>query len=85
MLVRIANLVVDLKSGSILKCGVHLRNLQWIANPAVFFERMTTANEPFKLNGDIHVINKLINLAESSAMESELRALFLNTKQARII
>ena len=41
--------------------------------------------QPIKLNGAIHVICSILKCVAASAAEAELGALFLNTKQAKVI
>ena len=41
--------------------------------------------EPIRLNGKIEVTCAILKLVASSAAEAELGALFLNTKEVRIV
>ena len=50
-----------------------------------FLGSLPTDGKPIQLNGTIMITCKILKLVASSAAEAELGALFVNTKEARIL
>ena len=55
------------------------------AGGCFFLGSLPTNGKPIKLNGSIMITCKILKLVASSAAESELGALFVNTKEAKIL
>ena len=50
-----------------------------------FLGSIPVKGQPIKLNGNIHITCDILKLIAASAAEDELRALFLNTREAKIL
>ena len=50
-----------------------------------FLGWMPVTNKPIKLNGTVHTLCKILKFVATSAVEVELRALFMNIKQGQIM
>ena len=50
-----------------------------------FLGSVPKKHQPIKLNGAIHVLCTVLKLVASSAAEAELGALFLNSKEAKVL
>ena len=46
---------------------------------------MPTDGKPIQLNGNVHIMCNISKLVAASAAEAELGALFLNTREAKIL